>query len=237
VQRVLTVTSLKERIGKLAVGLAADCDAAEEAVEQMFRTNLPDASTLPFVALLTPDGRWIEGASGAQDSTALSLMLGRAEQSPLLDAAAAVRKQLEKPAAAATAAAAKGDWNPVLAAAREARKSTGRCPERTAIADAEKQARTWAEAQLAAAVASAAAGGDLAPLRKQLAAVKQHFAGEPEAADAENGAKALQRLQTVREVEAGGNPARDLRERSAAPWKGTRWEAVFAKPPVAPSPK
>jgi hypothetical protein len=36
------------------------------------------------------------------------------------------------------------------------------------------------------------------------------------------------------EVEAAPNPARDLRERSAAPYKGTRWEAVFGKPATAP---
>jgi hypothetical protein len=229
VQRELTSPTIKDRIGKAAVGLAADCDAGEQTVSELMHANLPDASALPFVAFLTPDGQWINGASGYQEARQLAALLDVAEKSPLLDASAAVQKQLEKHAASATAAVAKNDWKAVLAAAREARKSTGRCPQRTAIADAEKLARAWAESQLAGVAQQAAAGGDLAPLRKQLAAVKQQFAGEPEAADADTGTKALQRLQVVREVEAAPNPARDLRERSAAPFQGTRWQTIFAK--------
>lgn len=43
------------------------------------------------------------------------------------------------------------------------------------------------------------------------------------------GIKAMARLANVCEVEAGANAARDLRERSAAPFQGTRWVAIFAR--------
>ena len=46
-QRVLSAAPVKERIGALAVGLAADCDNAEGGVESLMRDGLPGASTLP----------------------------------------------------------------------------------------------------------------------------------------------------------------------------------------------
>lgn len=229
-QRVLTAPSIKARIGALAVGLAADCDNPEQAIDTILHANLPNANMLPFVAFLTCDGQWINGASGYQDVPQLLALLDAAEKSPVREAKPEVQKALAKPAAAATAAAAKSDWKAVLVAAREEKKSSGRCAERDAIRTAEKAARDWAAAEFAAVVQGAAAGDDLVPLRKRLTAVKQQFAGEPEAADAENGFKALQRLQVVREVEAAPNPARDLRTRSAEPWKGTRWTAIFERP-------
>ena len=225
---------VKDRLAALTVGLAVDWYAAEPAIEELCAKNLPEPRKAPMVGFLTPDGRWVDGYSGWLEEPEFLKVLARAEASPLLLATPAVQKQLAKLAPAATAAAAKGNWKTVLAAAREARKSTGRCAERTAIAEAQQQARAWAETQLAAVAQTAASGGELAPLRKQLAAVEQHFAGEPEAADADTGTKALQRLQVVREVEALPNPARDLRERSAAPYHGTRWEAVFARPAGGP---
>jgi hypothetical protein len=226
----LSADPIKSRLGGLAIGLAVDCDNPAPGIEELIRANLPDASTLPFVAFLTPDGHWVVGASGYQDSAKMQALLDKAAASPLMDAKPDVRKSLEKPAAAATAAAAKSDWKTVLGAAREARKSTGRCVERKAIVEAEKLARAWAAAELSAVVEGATGGGELAPLRKRLAAVKTPFVGEPEATDCDNGLKALQRLQVVREVEAGGNPAKDLRPRSAEPFKGTRWTALFDKP-------
>ena len=224
---------VKPKIQALAVGLAADCDAAEQEVEALMRANLPDASSLPFVALLTPDGRWIDGYSGWKEEPAFLQLLAKAEKSPLLEATAAVRKQLEKHAGTVGAAAEKGDWQAVLVAAREERKSVGRCPERDVIKGAEKKAREWAAAELDGVVQQAKAGGDIVALRKRLGVVKQKFAGEPEAADVETGLKAMQKLGLVREVEAGGNPAKDLRERNSAPFKGTRWIAMFDKPAPA----
>jgi hypothetical protein len=237
VQRVLTADAIKQRIGELAIGYAADCDSYESDIGNLLSTNLPDAKMLPFVAFLTPTGKWINGASGYQEPGALVALMNEAAASPLLNAAPDVQKALVKPAATATAAAAKGDWKSVLAAAREAKKSTGRCAERNAIAAAEKQARDYANAEFAAVIAAAATKGDVVPLKKRLTALKAPFAGEPEAADCDTGVKALQQLHFVREVEARGNPAKDLRSRSAEPFQGTRWTALFVPVAAAPSAK
>jgi len=230
VQRVVPHPTIKDRLSALVVGLAQDWEKPEAAIEELFAKNLPDAKSYPLVAFITVDGKWIEGYSGWLAEPDVLKMLARVEASPLLQAEPAVQKLLAKLAVAATAAVSKEDWKAVLASAREAAKSTGRCADRTAIRAAEKQARAWANGQLEASVQSASSGGDLAPIRRQLAAIKTHFVGEPEGADAETGIKAVQRLTTVREVEANPNPARDLRERSAAPYAGTRWAAIFVKP-------
>ena len=229
-KRVVPHPTIKDRLAALAVGLSQDWENPETAIADLFAKHLPDAKSYPLVAFLTVEGKWIEGYSGWLEEPDVLKILTRVESSPLLQAEPAVIKLLAKHAVAATGAAAKGDWKVVLAAAREAAKSSGRCAERTAIRTAEKQARAWANEQLDACVQGASSGADLVPIRKQLVAVKTHFVGEPEGADAETGIKAMQRLTTVREVEANPNPARDLRERSAKPFQGTRWVAIFTKP-------
>jgi len=230
VQRVVPHPTIKDRLSALAVGLSQDWEKPETAIADLFAKHLPDAKSYPLVAFMTVDGKWIDGYSGWLEEPDVLKMLARVESSPLLQAEPAVQKLLAKHAVAATAAVGKGDWKVVLASAREAAKSSGRCAERTAVRTAEKQARAWANQQLEACLQGASSGGDLVQIRKQLTAVKTHFGGEPEGADAETGIKAVQRLTTVREVEANPNPARDLRERSAAPYKGTRWSAIFANP-------
>lgn len=231
-ERVLPGAEIKTRISALAVGYAADCDAPEGGVEDVMRENLPGATGLPFVALVTHDGTWIDGFSGFRDGPALLEVLTRAEKSPLLDATDAVRKQLEKLASNAVKAADKGDWKTVLTAGKDAAKSSGRCPERTTVKEAVAKAREWANTQLTSAVVDASSGGDLAPIRKNLAEVRRHFTGEPEAADAEIGAKAITRLHQIREAEANPNPARDLRDKAAVMFKDSRWAAIFTKPPA-----
>ncbi len=232
-ERVLPHPTVKDRMSALVVGLAVDWYTADPTIEQLCAKNLPDPRQAPMVGFLTSDGAWVDGYSGWIEEADFVKVLTRVEKSPLLLATAAVRKQLEKHAAAVGPAADKGDWQTVLIAAREANKSTGRCPERDAIKAAEKKAREWAAAELDAVVQQAKAGGDMAALRKKLGVVKQKFAGEPEAADVDTGMKALQKLTLVREVEATGNPARDLRERHGAPFKDTRWIALFDKPAPA----
>lgn len=212
------------------IGLATDCDAPEDAVEKLVRAHLATASTLPFVAFLTPDGAWIDGYSGHRDGPGLLEMLTKAERSPLLDATPAVRKRLEKLAKSAATAAEKGDWKTVLAAARDAGKTFGRCEERTTIRAAEQQARAWAAEQLTAAVDEARAGGDLAPVRKRIADVRRQFGDEPEGTDAEQGQKAVLRLTQIRDAETQPNPKRDLREKAAETFAGTRWASIFARP-------
>lgn len=214
----------------LAVGLSIDWYADDQSLPELCVKNLPEPRNAPMVGFLTAEGAWIDGFSGWIEDADFLKVLERVEKSPLRLATPAVRKQLEKPAAAVGPAAEKGDWRVVLTAAREAQKSTGACPERDAIAAAEKNARAWAEGELNDVVKLAKTSTDFAGLRKRLGVVKQKFSGEPEAADVDTGMKALQKLVLVREVEATGNPARDLRERHAAPFKDTRWVALFEKP-------
>jgi hypothetical protein len=145
-----------------------------------------------------------------------------------------VKRAIEKLAATVETALQKSDWKVILQAARQASKMPGRCSERAPIAEAVKQARQWAADEFDAIVQAAAAGGDLTPLRKRLGIVRQHFAGEPEAVEVDVGMKALQRLQLVREIEVAPNPAKDLRPRSAEPYKGTRWAGVFVSASVPP---
>lgn len=229
-ERALPSPEVKARIGALAVGLASDCDNAEEAVSQIVNANLPNATTLPFAAFLTSEGKWVDGFFGYKDAPAFAELLAKVEKSPLLLATAAVRKQLEKIALTATAAAERRDWKTVLGEAKKASKSTGLCPERDAVRAAEKKARDWCAAELEAAVQEAASGGDLAGPRKRLLDVRTHFAGEPEFADAETGSKALIQLQLIREGEGRSGPLPKARQKATATFNGTRWTAVFATP-------
>jgi hypothetical protein len=233
VERALPSAEIKQRLSALAIGLASDCDAPEGSVEEIMRAKLPGATGLPFVAFLTPDGVWVDGYSGYKDAPALLEVINTVEKSPLLDATPAVARRLEKVAKAATDAAEKGNWKAVLAAAREAGKSTGRCPERTAIKAAERQAREWAAEQFETAVQTARSGGDLAPVRKSIADVRRHFADEPEGEEAETGRKAVLRLTQIRDAEGRPNPKRDLRETAAETFAGSRWATIFDRPPAA----
>jgi hypothetical protein len=233
VERVLPNADIKARMGGLAIGLASDCDHPEEAVARIMQDHLAGGTSLPFAGFLAPDGKWVDGFSGYKDAKAFAEVLASVEKSPVLQAAPAVRKQLEKGAAAVTAAAERSDWKTVLGEVKKASKSSGRCPERDALKAAEKKARDWVAAELDAAVQEGGAGADLAKARKHLSDVKAQFAGEPEFADAEAGSKAMNQLQLIREAEARSGPMPVAREKAAATFKGSRWAAIFTPPAAA----
>lgn len=226
-ESVLAAEAIKKNIGELAIGYAVDCDAPDSDIGALLRSKIPNAKMLPFIGFLTPAGEWIDGASGFQEIEDMTALVARAAGSPLRNAKPEVRAALVKPAAGVTAAADKSDWKTVLAAARVAKQSTGRCPERTTIEAAEKKARDYAVAEFTAVLQAAGVSKDLAPLRKRVTALKTPFAGEPEAADCDVGLKALQKLQFVRDAEARGNPQKDLRTRTAAEFQGSRWFDLF----------
>jgi hypothetical protein len=225
VERVLPSDAVKARLAGFAVGLAADCDKPEKEVADLMRAHLPDARTLPFAAFLTHDGTWIAGWSGHKDEAGVLAILSEAEKSPLLDATEAVRKKLAPLADKATKAVEPGDWKTVLKACRDAAGLLGRCPEREKLDAAGQAARAWAGEQLAAAVAKAAPEtADFAGARGLLTAVKKQFADEPEAEDAERGLKAVGILERWAKS-ATVLPA--VREKTAAEYRGTRWEALL----------
>jgi hypothetical protein len=227
VERTITVPTVKAKLADLVVGLAADCDNPESSVEQIMRAKLPGATGLPFVAFITHDNKWVDGYSGGKTTSAFIDILDGAEKSPYLQASKAVRKKLAGMVPRAEKAAKKGNWKTVVKAGQEAAKTSGRCPERTQIKALVKQARTWAAKQFATAIKLARTKGDTSSGYKLLNDVKKHFTGEPEAKDAATGLKALKKLAQIQKIEAKGTAPEGLRERSAKPYKDTRWAKVF----------
>jgi hypothetical protein len=220
VERVLPSSEVKDRISDLAVGLAADCDAPQADVERLMSENLKGANVLPFAAFVTHDGKWVGGFSGFKDAAEFLKVLDAAEQSPLIQATEATRKKLKGLADKATKGAEAGDWKAVVAACRDAAKTTGRCPERKALAALRRKAQEWAFARLDEAV-KAAQSGDYGKAQEAIADVKKHCAGEPEGADADIGVKAVRKRSLVQAGEGGAL------EKAGREFKATRWAVLF----------
>ncbi len=215
------------------MGLAADCDRPERDVEQMMRANLAGASTLPFVGFVTHDGKWVGGFSGHKSITGFLDALEKAEKTPYLQASKATRKKLAKLLAAAEKAAKRKVWKAVLRATNAAQKTTGRCPERKALAGLLAKARSSAARRFDTAISLARSGGDLKQARTLLSTVKKQFGGEPEAKQASTGIKALAKLARIVEAEAGESPPAGARKKAAGKYKGTRWATIFDKSAAA----
>ncbi|MDH3592646.1 MAG: hypothetical protein OER88_12245 [Planctomycetota bacterium] len=228
-ERVLPTEEIKERLAKLAVGLAADCDRPERGVESLMRANLPNAQMLPFVAFVTHDGKWVGGYSGSKAMYAFLEEIEKAEKTPHLQASRADRKKLAGLIPRAQKAAEKNNWKTVVKAGQTAAGIWGRCPEREQIAALVGEARAWANTQFAEAIKIARTATDLVPARKLLSGVKKHFAKDPEAGEAAAGLKALGKLASILKIEAKGTPRPDLREKYAKPFEDTRWAVIFDK--------
>ena len=216
-------------MGNLAIGLAADCDNPEREVQQIMRANLPGATGLPFVGFITHDGKWVEGYSGFKNSGDFQVVMEKADKTPYLQASKATRKKLAGIVKRADKAAAKGDWKTVVRGAKDAAKTTGRCPERKQLAALMSKAHAWAGAELKRALKLARTSDDVAESRKVLMNVKKRLAGEPDADDAAAGLKALRQLAKIHKLEAAGKAPEGIREKSAAKFKDTRWAAAFSK--------
>lgn len=79
VSRVLPAPAVKSRLSAACVGLAADCDEPDPRVESIFRRAMPDASLLPFVAVVSPDLEYVTGWQGAMDVAGCAAELGKIE--------------------------------------------------------------------------------------------------------------------------------------------------------------
>lgn len=233
----MTTDPIKSRIGGIAIGLATDCDASVADVQALMRSNLPDASTLPFVGVITHDGQWLGGYSGFKQVGELTAFLDAVEKSPLLKAKPEVRQQLKELAASAEAFAKKGKWAEVIRAARTGSGLFGACPERDALRGAEKKARDWLQGQFDSVIHDAVTGAKLSNAKKRLSKVKRVFKGEDEAAVAARGILAIKRLNFLRSAEARANTKAGLRKGVAAEFKGTIWVAMFGKAPAKNSAK
>jgi hypothetical protein len=226
---------VRDRLAALCVGLAADCDppARENEVAWLLQEKFPGAPSLPFVGIVTDDMQWIGGWAGGTTVDKFVAVLDAAEKSPLRPASAETRKALDDLAATAAKAAEKSDWKAVMAVSKAAAALKGRAPARDAIAGHVTKAREWAEAELAKALESIRTGGDRAAVRAQFKKVAGAFAGEPEQKDADNGAKALDKLTTIESMAADQHDT--AREKTAKEFAGTRWAAAFEKPVPKPA--
>ncbi len=229
-ERILPSAPIKKRLSDIAVGLASDCDDPERSVAIIMATRLPDATILPFVAVVTHEGKWVTGYNGGRTYSNFEKIVDYLEKSGKLDAPPEVRQKIAKLAEMAEKLAAKKSWAGAIKAVREAKSTFGRCEERKQIDAIAKQAHDWVEGQFATVIAAAVSGKKLAPGRKRLKAVIKAFGEEPQAKDAALGVDALSKLYRVRQVEARGLPAKELRPRTAKEFEGTRWTKVFDLP-------
>jgi hypothetical protein len=232
VERVVPDARVRERLARIAVGLAAECDppGRDEDVARLLFEHIPDAKTLPFVGLVTADLEWVAGYSGRRDATAFLREVAKAEKSPSRPASKEEREKLEKLRADAEAAFAKDDFRAVVAAARAADATGGRCAERDALDELRARAAGWAEDRLAGVEATLRSGsGDVAEAKKRLQAIARDFAGEPVGDDAKRGSDAVARREAIDAARAAGDAAKaaSLREKARADLRGTRWAALF----------
>ncbi len=79
VSRVLPAPRIRSRISDACVGLAADCDDPDPKVEAVFRQAMPEASLLPFVAVVSPDLEYVTGWQGSVDIDGCCGQLAKAE--------------------------------------------------------------------------------------------------------------------------------------------------------------
>lgn len=231
-ERVLPDKDIAARIADIAVGLATDCDRPERDVDKILSEHLKGAQMLPFVAFLGHDGKWVAGYSGFKGKDEFLKVLEQAENDPALQASDAVRKKLAVIVTRAGKAAEKGDWKTVMRTAKDAAKTTGRCPERTQLGEIVGKAKAWATGEFDAAIRLAQSGGSLEDARAKLMEVRKQFGGEPEADDADKGLKALQRLASIAKTEAGGGDGTASREKAFREFEGTRWTAIFEAAPA-----
>ncbi|MCC7138963.1 MAG: hypothetical protein IT460_11120 [Planctomycetes bacterium] len=106
VQKILPALGVRERASAACVGLAADCDEPDPRVQAIFQAAMPDASLLPFVAIVTPDLRWVTGWQGGIGADEVVRHLAKAEALRARPCAAPTRAA--PPPAAATTAAPRG---------------------------------------------------------------------------------------------------------------------------------
>jgi hypothetical protein len=79
VSQVIPDARVRPQLARVAVGLAAECDDPEVAVDRLFDRHLPNARMLPFVAFVTSDLEWITGFAGRASVTDLLSHLRQAQ--------------------------------------------------------------------------------------------------------------------------------------------------------------
>ncbi len=219
----------------MCVGLAADCDKPENDVDKLINAHMAGAGTLPFVGFVTRDLKWVAGFSGYKNADEFAAVLDEVENSPVLAASPADAKKLEAIATQAEQAVQKGQWSAVMAAMKASGAVSGRSPLRAKIAAAVAKAREWADSEMTKQVDAVKTGGDRAAVRAALTKVASAFAGEPEAKDADNGAKAVAKLAVIEGLPPEQQDA--AREKATKDFAASRWVAMFDKSVPKPADK
>ena len=76
-QAVIPTPNISALLQKSYVALAADCDDPEPEVRDL-AMQMVNATTLPFVMIADPDGKFVAGSAGRVDPNALHKMLEKA---------------------------------------------------------------------------------------------------------------------------------------------------------------
>lgn len=221
---------VKSRIAELAIGLAINCDESPEFFNELFARELPDANMLPFIAILTSEGTWVDGFSSYKDEKQLAAFLETANKSKRFDATPEAQKQLATISKAATTGLTKNNWKLVHQAVKQSKQVFGRCPERAPLRAAGQQLQTWLKNKFDSVVNDAVSGAKLIAAKKHLLAVQRVYKGDPEEAIAKRGVQAIKALNKLRSAEARANTRPGLREDAANKFRDTPWHAMFAKP-------
>jgi hypothetical protein len=230
VEGVVGNKAVRARLDRIAVGLAAHCDPpkVEQKLLHYFTEKFAGAPSLPFVAFVTDDFRYVHGFHGGRSLKQFLEDLDRVEKSPLLPASKEVEEKLAGLASKAAKAVEGGKWAQVLAAGRKGAALKGRCAPRDDLEAAVEQARDWAASRFDWVEDEAATAADTKPLRAALKDVARRFKGEAEEAQAKAGLKALDHLAKIAKLD--GDKAAAARAKAATELTGTRWASLFRAP-------
>jgi len=225
---------VRDRIANSCVGLAACCDPpdVEDKLLFFFSEKFEGATSLPFGVFMTPDFEFVHGFTGSRSVKQFQADLDLVEKHPLFPATAEAAAKLTKLGERAAKDAAAEKWAKVLKTGRAGAAIRGACPERKALDDAVAAARKYAESRFMWVETEAKTADDVVAMTKELRAVQKLFKGEPEAAAAKLGQKAVITALAIRvAAEDTGADTADARKIAAEQYAGTRWEWLFRKRP------
>jgi hypothetical protein len=230
VEGVLPNAKVKKRMQKLCVGLGAPCDppGVEQELLVYFSEKFEDPSgkSLPYIAWLTHDMKWVHGFWGGRTLPQFLEDLDKVEKSPLVPASEAVEKQLRALLAKAQKAATAEDRAGVLAVSAAAGKLHGRLDEvRDELEGLDLDVRDWIAARFDWVEDALRTKRDMEPAKKALAGIAKTFKGQPEADVAARGLKAAEAFRKLRGL--SGAAKDKARAQGAKTFDGTRWSSLF----------
>jgi hypothetical protein len=219
--QVLPSCEVRERVARVAVGYAANCDCMEPVVDALVKKHLPKANVLPFVGFLRADGTWITGFAGGRNVEQFLGDLAAAEEALASDRAARRRTEPDPLCRAkAEEAARRGAWGEVVRLCRQAGHAD------PVMAEMKARARGWARGRLDSAVL-AAREQKFAEARALAEEVRHAMQGETEANDAARGLHAIDRASAIGVMDRDSTEFQQARSKAIEESRGTRWAQIF----------